>query len=758
MVNFKRKSLIMNGGLIESEEKFRNIFENANDAMLYMDRFGKIIEANRKAAEVFGGEKKDLIGKNFARVGIFSPREILNLLRALTKRIVTGKSGFINNLHIKNKKGREIDLDCSSSLVKIGKKVIGIMVIARDITERKKTEKALLESEKKYRQLVELAQEGIWVIDNKAHTKFVNPRMAEMLGYSIKEMQGRHLFSFIDKEWLRTAKINLKRRERGIMERHDFEFLRKDGSKIYTSLETTPLVDEKGCYVGALALVADITDRKLAEEKLRQKEEYFRSIIENISDVIAIMDAKGKIIYESPSIKQVLGYDPEELIGKDMSVLLWPDELIEIKKAFSEVIKKPDTLLSLEIGVRHKDGSRRIIEAVGRNLLHNTAVNGIIANYHDITEREKMEEAIKESKKMLENIIASSPDAITVSDLKGNIINCNQATLDLHDFSSKEELIGKDSFILISPKDRRRALENMKRVFQEGALRDIEYALLTKDGRSFPAELSASVIKNNLGKPIGFIAITKDISERKKIDRAKSEFVSLASHQLRTPLTIMSWYSEMLLGGRIGKITDQQNNYLNEIYKANQNLIALVNLLLNISRIELGTFSINPKPTNIINIAETVINELSPLIQKRGLKISRNYYRGIPKINADKNIMHIIFQNLLSNAIKYNVYRGKIEILIKKQEPDLLIEITDTGYGIPRKQQPQIFTKFFRAENIKEKDPDGNGLGLYIVKSVLEQAGGKIWFKSRENKGSTFYVKLPLIGMKNKRGTKELII
>jgi len=185
-------------------------------------------------------------------------------------------------------------------------------------------------------------------------------------------------------------------------------------------------------------------------------------------------------------------------------------------------------------------------------------------------------------------------------------------------------------------------------------------------------------------------------------------------------------------------------------------MVDLVNALLNVSRIDLGTFAIEPESIEIKKIAESVLKELIPQTKQKQTKITEEYDEDLPTIQADPKLIRIIFQNLLSNAVKYTPKGGEIFLSITKDKRNLSIEVADNGYGIPKDQQSKIFTKLFRADNIRQKDTEGNGLGLYIVKSIVDESGGKIWFESEENKGTTFYVTLPLEGMKKKQGAKGL--
>jgi signal transduction histidine kinase len=267
--------------------------------------------------------------------------------------------------------------------------------------------------------------------------------------------------------------------------------------------------------------------------------------------------------------------------------------------------------------------------------------------------------------------------------------------------------------------------------------------------------------------------IAIDVTKNKQIDQAKSDFVALASHQLRTPLSIIKWYVDYVNAGDAGVINDEQKKYLSEVYRANERLIELVNNLLDVSRIDLGTFSIDPEPSDLIEIALSVLGKIDGELEKKKLKIEK-IFDDIPNINLDKRLMKIVLENLLVNSIKYTFEEGKIRFEIKKADYNIMIKITDTGCGIPRSEQPKIFTKLFRAENVKRFESIGTGLGLYIVKAVIEKSGGKIWFESpslelflEEEKigrtiahkaiGTTFFISIPLSGMISKDGTKQLV-
>lgn len=255
-----------------------------------------------------------------------------------------------------------------------------------------------------------------------------------------------------------------------------------------------------------------------------------------------------------------------------------------------------------------------------------------------------------------------------------------------------------------------------------------------------------------------FLWITKReiFSPMEAVDKAKSEFVSLASHQLRTPLSTINWYAEMLLAGDAGTLSPEQKQFMDEIYKGNQRMVELVNALLNVSRIDLGTFAIDPEPTDLRTISDSLLTELMPQIKTREVIVDKKYDPDFPTLFLDPKLMRIVIQNLLTNAIKYTPAKGQVMIDLSRMKTMVEIKVSDTGFGIPKDQQSKIFTKLFRADNVREKETDGTGLGLYIVKSIIEQSGGSVRFDSVLDKGTTFYVTIPIVGMKKKEGVKGL--
>ncbi len=238
--------------------------------------------------------------------------------------------------------------------------------------------------------------------------------------------------------------------------------------------------------------------------------------------------------------------------------------------------------------------------------------------------------------------------------------------------------------------------------------------------------------------------------------RNLEEFSSLATHELRAPVAAMKGYINLVSTDKKAKLTTDQEKYIAQLGHANDRLLTLINAMLDVSRIELGTLAIDPSPVNINEATGDVLEELAAKIKERKQKIAKNFDDTIAPIGLDPSLTHAIIINLLSNAVKYTGDGGTITVTTQKRDADVLLIVQDTGFGIPKSQQSHIFEKMFRADNARLQIPEGTGLGLYLVKSILDQTGGKIWFESTEGKGTSFFVTIPLTGMEKKEGTKGL--
>ena len=501
---------------------------------------------------------------------------------------------------------------------------------------------------------------------------------------------------------------------------------------------------------------------------------FYKSFFDNANDGILLADLKTKKFYiGNKAVCKMLGYSIKEI--QNMSVMD-----IHPKKDLPYVIgqferqaagKPGESILAGDMPTQRKDGSvfYTDISASRVKIDEKMYLMGI---FRDITNRREMEQNLKDAKTAASNVLEdlgiektkleiarakeeavlfSIGDGLLATDEKGNITLINKTAEKLLG-KKKEEIMGKVlSEAIIVEDEKGIPIPFEKRPVSMALATGITtttttagpvYYYVREDKTRFPVAITATPVILD-GKIIGTIEVFRDITKEKEIDKAKTEFVSLASHQLRTPTTAINWYSEMLIGEEVGSLNEKQKEYLKEIHYGNQRMIGLVDSLLSISRIELGTIAIQSGPVNLAMISDDILKELQTQINKKELEVKREYENIAPALESDYKLIRIILQNLISNAVEYTPPKGKISIGIKKTDAGAHFEVADSGCGIPQNAQSKIYTKFFRADNASSVKSDGNGLGLYLTKSVVEALDGTISFKSKEGEGTVFSVDIP---------------
>ncbi len=353
--------------------------------------------------------------------------------------------------------------------------------------------------------------------------------------------------------------------------------------------------------------------------------------------------------------------------------------------------------------------------------------------------------------------VANASEHIVITDKDGYIIYANKAVEKITGFSVKEiigkKAGGKDLWGgMMEPQVYKKFWKTIKidKKTYKGVLRNKR-----KNGEYYDAEAIVSPVLNEKGQVIFFVGIERDITKAREVDRMKTEFVSLASHQLRTPLSSTKWLCEMLLAGSAGKLNKEQKEFITKINDSNESMISLVNSLLNISKLELGKIKIESKKTNLKKLIESIIEGFKPKIKAKKQKIKIFFKGNFSGVLCDSKIVREIYSNLISNAITYGRIEGEIKVELSKTGGTVLSKVTDNGYGIPKKEQSKIFQKFFRASNASKIATEGNGLGMYTIKGMVEASGGKIWFESKENKGTTFFFTLPNLHYKKHLNKKQ---
>jgi PAS domain S-box-containing protein len=624
-------------------------------------------------------------------------------------------------------------------------KPIKMFGTGQDITEAKLAEEKLRESEEKYRRIVETTEEGIWVIDAESNTAFVNKKMAEMLGYTVDEMLGRNLFTFMDDEWKKIAEKNVERRRSGIRELHDFKFLRKDGSYIWALLSTSPILDNKGKYTGALAMVTDITDRKLIESALKEKTELYENLLKAQSDIgdgVSITEGQ-RFVYVNDALCKIYGYTREELLSLPTFLDLVVPEHKEwvvnrLRARLSgenvgdqgelEVIRKDGKIIDIEYSVKiiHIDGHTRLFSII-----------------RDVTERKRIEKELYKYQSRFARILDIAEDAIISVDENQIIKIFNQGAEKIFGYN-EDEVTGKSLDMLIPPrfieihrkhiagfeksKDATRKMGERREVFGR-----------RKDGTEFPAE--ATISKLELENEKIFTVMLRDITERKQMEEklrrmerlsALGQLASTVAHEIRNPLGAISLNFQYLLEEL--KIPDTYKNTLKNMELGILRIQDVVKGILDFAR----SAEPNLKKYSINEIIDSSIKSVENQFQKDNIMIVRNYGDIDVEVLVDMYQIIQVFVNLFLNAKDAMQSGGKLTIRTTYNKNSINVHIEDTGKGIPTENLSKIFEPFFTTKT------EGIGLGLAVVYKILEQHQSQISVESEVGVGTKFTVSFPL--------------
>lgn len=382
-----------------------------------------------------------------------------------------------------------------------------------------------------------------------------------------------------------------------------------------------------------------------------------------------------------------------------------------------------------------------------------------------MTEIQKQSTSLEEAKTKAETVLQSIGDGVLVVNQGMKVVTMNLAAAEMtdclpnmakgrkytefFDFRFDESALRNDVFI-------KRSIKNKE------VAKDSDYSLLvTKTGKKRYVTNSASPLINEKGEVDGAVIVFRDATLDREIEQMKNDFVSLASHQLRTPLTAIKLFSEKLLDDQKKQKLPESNqeDYLSNIAFSVDRMVKLVNDMLNVTRIESGRLRINPEKVSIEKIVENLINEAEPLTSEKGVEIKFEKKQKLPEIKIDIILFRQVVHNLIVNAIRYaSLEKPSVTIILDKKKEEASLSVKDNGIGIPEEVQSRIFEKFYRANNAIKKETEGTGLGLYTAKMIMEASGGKISFSSRLGQGSEFVVTLPLSGMKSKKGSSGLSI
>ena len=495
-------------------------------------------------------------------------------------------------------------------------------------------------------------------------------------------------------------------------------------------------------------------------EDLSFLEDHFRDLISFLPISFCFVSPVGIILETNPAFEKLTGYKTEEIISKSIEEIF---DKKEIKELVKETLSK-GFVEAKEISFFSKDGEKIPVScssvlrkekeeggdglSIGyflsifdlRNIKEKeqTLINSQSAILNILEDVDLARMIAEEEKKKTEAIIYNFSDGLLFFDNE-KILKIFNPQAEIYFEIKHKEVLGKEiSFLLKLPK-----LKTLLNFLKDKHNRIFRQEIQIEE--NLILEITSLPISSEEGKQIGTLIILHDITREKRIEKTKSEFVSITAHQLRTPLSAIKWTMQMLLDNDLGKINEEQREFIEKAYKANERIVTIINDLLNVTRIEEGRQLYKLTLIDITVLVEEAIISVKEMAEKKEIKLHIELDEELPLIKIDVEKIKIAIQNLIENAIRYTSAGGEVTISLKYIKNRIEFKVKDTGIGIPEEHQYRLFTKFFRTPQAITMETDGSGLGLFITKNIVEAHNGKIGFESEESKGSTFWFTLPLV-------------
>ena len=746
--------------LRRSEEELRLMFDLSAIGATQVSPEGKYLRVNRKLCQMLGYSEQELLQLTLHEVT--HPDDRKRSAAELSSSFADGTREFSIEKRYVRKDGTIIWVLINWTVVHddSGQQLRTVANI-QDITARKKAEEALQESEERRRRIAEATQDVLWEMDLKTNRLWWSERARPLFGYPAEEseIELEDWYGRIHPEDVGQFRNQFNKFLVGADSdwTHEYRFRRHDGSYIYILDRGRKSFDESGRPTRIAGAMTDITELKRAEKALRESEERFRSLIEQASDGIFIATTEGTYTDVNTSGCEMLGYTREELQGMKVQDLIRPED-------FPRLEANRESLLKGEANVeewllRHKDGHYLPAE-VGTKILPDGRWYAIA---RDITERKLAEEALRKSAEEIHDLYNHAPCGYHSLDKNGVIVQINDTELSWLGYT-REEVVGKINFgDIITPESLKTFEYHFPRFKAGGSIQGIEIKLIRKNGSILPVLISATAIKDREGKYLMSRSVIYDITERKQAEaereellaheqaareaaesanRSKDEFLAMVSHELRSPLNAILGYTAMLRYR--GYDAQQVRHAADVIERSGKAQAQLIDDLLDTARIISGKLRLVVGPVDMVAVIEESVQTIQPAADAKGISIRAHLPPKIGQITGDPARLQQVVWNLLSNAVKFTPWGGRVEVLLERVDPHICITISDTGKGISPEFLPSVFDRFRQADASSARRYGGLGLGLALVKYLVELHGGTVEAVSAgEGQGATFKVTLP---------------
>ena len=786
---------------ISFEKKYKQIIDNIKEAYYEVDLEGNFIFMNESFTQITGYSFDEMIGKNYAQLlDDENKKKVLEKFNSVYK---SGLSQEYFKFESTKKGNTKIIVETSVYLNKdtTGKK-LGFYGISRDITQRFNLELKLKQSEEKYRHLFDNSPYAIWIIDLSGTVVDCNSstdiilsrdKRKDLIGKNFVEILGLFDRPEYYVPFFKSKFESFVRDEP--MKALELKMHSNDGIEMWMIIRTSKIKLEDETLIQVI--IQDITEKKKSDlnlqrseeelkilnkelekkvqertKELRESEEKFRTITENSLMGVAIVQ-DNKVKYVNQQFATLAGYNVDELkefSPMDIFQSLHPDD----RKLVMEQLKKKqqglkDYISHYQYRIFDKTGGIKWVDNYSKTINFMGSPADLISGI-DITDRKKAEEELKESEEKYRHLYENSPFSIVLLNSKGKIIDMNPKTTELFGFK-KEDLIDKNYLTLmdIFPKETVPELRLVQDLMSKGKpsnpiMKPQITKIYNKDKKPVWVESELSAVR--ISGVLMILAIIQDITEKKlaaeklkeseqilrqqniemkELDRLKTDFISIAAHDLKTPLISVGGYVDLILL-REKELNEEVKEDLNRVLNNVRRLDGYINRLLDVMKIEAKKVELVKREENIHIIINSCLSDLEFQIGQKKLTINLDISENL-KLRVDRFRISQVFLNLLSNAIKFTPKNGKIDVYIVEEDERILFKIKDNGKGLTPEEIQKIFGKFVTIEQGVDRYSSldkGSGLGLYIAKGFIEAHGGKIWVESKgRDLGVEFSFTLP---------------
>jgi PAS domain S-box-containing protein len=750
----------------ESEEKFRNLAEQSPN-MVFVNKKGRVVYANKKAEEVMGYTKEEFYSPSFNFLYLIAPESREQIQSVYERHVKDGGDTCPLEYKLVTKDGRVLDAILTSKLIMYegGNAILGTVI---DITERKLIQQALQESEEKFRGIANSVGDAIILVNDQAKVTYWNPAAEKMFGYASREAIGKDIHELVVSSSMsegRNTRIRKGVRTfaetgTGIFARGNVELIVrwKGGSEFPAELSISP-IKLRGKW-NAVAVVKDITERKQAEQMLREAEQRYHALFDQAPVGISVIDPETAAFVEFNDVAcKQLGYSREEFAGLTVPEIEAQETVEDVKSRMAQMVREGGG--EFETKHRTKDGeirgvlvSTKTVELAGKKLLQ--------CVLHDITEIRRVQDALMESETQYRQLVELAQEGVWVLDRDYSTVFVNRRMAQMMG-CAEGEMVGKSLFEFVDKKHVEQARQLFGKYLQ-GVRGDFEYEFSRKDGSRVYTSIAASQVTDDQGHYLGTLALVADITLRKQmadkleqyskhleelVERrtkqlaeaqaqlvkserlaAIGELAGMVGHDLRNPLTGIKNAVYFLEKKGTEIPVEQSSAMLKTIDRCVENSNKIINDLLDYSR---GIYLERQESSPL-----KLLSEVLAIIQIPEKVRILNHLTNEPLLNIDVDKMNRVFVNLIKNAIDAMPDGGTVTIESKQVNGSIQISVMDTGTGIPDEVLPKLFSPLITTK------AQGMGFGLAICKRIVEAHEGTITVETAKDKGTTFTVTLPI--------------